>query len=122
MNRPEGLGDAGSALWADLVAGQDLRPSTASLALQACRLADQLDALHGQMLSGEFLRVVVDDLGEVELVVNKPVVQFRQSALALRQILASLGVAALPARKQERSFLDELAERRASRESAADAQ
>ncbi|ALY07635.1 terminase small subunit [Gordonia phage Howe] len=86
------FGDAGSALWADLAAESDPF-SLLVLIIEACRLADRL-AKFDELLRGDIdtwarltHRTLTDDY---ELKIDSASAEARQTAGALRQILAEV--------------------------------
>lgn len=119
---PTGLRDRGRALWISL--GQTVGTPAGELALEACRLADRLEQLDCYLGGRDaWLDLVekVEGSGRYEIVVDKALDQARQQALAFKQLLADLGVTAVPAAPPERakSPLDQLREARARREQKA---
>lgn len=116
---PAGLGTRGRRLWRDVVAEGEPGPAAQVLLEEACRIADRLDRLDA-VLSGDrdaWMRFhVSDDGAEVTVVVDKPLSEARQQAVALRQLVAELrqGTAEKPS-GQEGSIVDQLAARRAAR-------
>lgn len=110
---PAGLRDRGRALWSSL--GQTAGTAAGELALEACRLADRLERLDA-MLTGraDWFEMVQVDEGVFVLRVDSLLDQGRQQALAFKQLLAELGITAVPAAPVEpaKSPLDQLRERR----------
>lgn len=112
---PTGLRDRGRALWISL--GQTVGTPAGELALEACRMADRLEQLDCYLGGRDaWLDLVekVEGSGRYEIVVDKALDQARQQALAFKQLLADLGVTAVPAAPVEpaKSPLDQLRERR----------
>lgn len=112
---PAGLRDRGRALWISL--GQTVGTPAGELALEACRLADRLEQLDCYLGGRDaWLDLVekVEGSGRYEIVVDKALDQARQQALAFKQLLADLGMTAVPAAPVEpaKSPLDQLRERR----------
>jgi hypothetical protein len=59
---PEGLGEAGLALWQHVVGEFDLQPAEAALLVQACRTVDELEAISEALADGP--AVVVGSTGQ----------------------------------------------------------
>ena len=112
------LGARGLTLWDEVSEGRDLDGASAVLLLNACRIADRLDELTGEI--GSRLTVTNDKGDEVA---SPLLTEHRQQLMTLNQILKSLGVGRLPERAaKEASFLDDLQRRRRDRQSASKAQ
>jgi hypothetical protein len=110
---PAGLRDRGRALWSSL--GQTAGTAAGELALEACRLADRLERIDA-MLAGrdDWFEMVEVEQGTFVLRVDNLLDQGRQQALAFKQLLAELGITAVPAAPvgPAKSPLDQLRERR----------
>jgi hypothetical protein len=83
----------GVTLWRDLN-GDTLPPAERVLLEEACRIADRLDKLD-RLLDGDAdtWLTLVEDRGDPDrqtVVVDKPLAEARQQALALKQIVAEL--------------------------------
>ncbi len=125
---PVGLLKRGSALWAALAPARAGDPGALVLLAEACRVADRCERLDA-LLRGrnrEWMRLVVDDRRPRTFVVHMDgaLREARQQQLALRQLLAQLGVGkgdAAPAPETKGSVLDELRRRREERERGAGA-
>jgi hypothetical protein len=93
-------------------------PAQEVLAEEACRLADRLDRLDGLLAGGTtawaFLRPDRDGDG-VTLVVNSAMAEARQGALALRQVVESLGLEPAAPAEVKGGALDQLRARREAR-------
>ena len=108
-------------MWDALSVGRDFDAATSVLVAECCRIADRLERLNG-ILAGkgrEWMSLAEQVDGEqVSIVMDAALSESRQQALALRTIFAQLGVGKLSVAKTKGgSFLDDLAARRASRES-----
>lgn len=96
---PIGLGKRGAKLWAELVADGLLHAGSRVLAEEACRIADRLEALDG-LLRGKrsaWARIkpprewsVENADGDFVLQIDGLLIESRQQANALRQIVATL--------------------------------
>ena len=122
-SQPDGrsrLGQAGSALRESLTQGREFDPAAEALLLEACRIADRLERLD------TFLRGDDREWFELEqkykganatIVVDEALAEARQQANTFRQIIITLGLGKVSAAKAAgRSALDQLADRRASRQ------
>lgn len=105
--RPSDGLSRGETLWRDL-AGDSMGPLERTLLEEACRIADRLDkldrALQGRAVN--WLKLVADseDPTRLIVVIDRPLGEARQHALALKQLLADLraaGVAGKAPRKDE---------------------
>lgn len=115
MEVPEGLGEGGSALWRGLADGRTFDAPTATLVLNACRVADRLDELTAA-IGGEL--TVINDRGDE--VANPLITEHRQQLAVLRQVLTTLGVGKLAAVGNGRpNIVDVLAAKRREREEKA---
>ena len=120
----EHLGQRGKELWANIgqVPGLDIASKT--LVLQVCRIADHLDRLDRILHSKQTWislanEGVPNEDGQINIVMDGALVEFRQQASALSAILNKLGLGkidfdALVARQTE-SRSDELHRKRAER-------
>ena len=110
----EGLGDAGQELWASIHAERSVSGPHKPLVLNACRIADNLERISGELaVSG---LTTVNARGDV--VANPLLVEHRQQLATMRQVLQSLGIEKLLEVVKESSFKDQLAEARKAREAA----
>lgn len=89
MERPEDLHEAGIRLWDGIAASRSIDATTYALVLNACRIADRLD----EMAESTGSLTSENDKGDV--VANPLIVESRQQAMALRQLLSSLGIGEL---------------------------
>jgi hypothetical protein len=117
---PPTLGKAGKELWLGLSAGRDPDAAAAALLLAAAEIADDLARLRGILRGRDKAWVTLaeeaDDLGHVAIVVDGALAQYRSHALALRTIIAQLGLGKLgDVKVKEVSALDQLAAARAAR-------
>ncbi|WP_157631970.1 hypothetical protein [Catelliglobosispora koreensis] len=88
------MDERGAALWSDLHKRGVLTPAARVLAEEACRIVDRLEKLD-HLLSGdaESWIDIVETRGNpelAELVINAPLAEARQQALALKQIFTEL--------------------------------
>lgn len=82
---PAGLASSGRRLWRSVMADYELDCHEELLLLEACRCADRLDALAGE-LTGSVL--TTNGRGEVQA--HPAVVEARAQSLTLARLLASL--------------------------------
>lgn len=117
------LSEPGQRLWDRLAVDHDLDGPAGILAAEACRIVDRLTRLDGALRSkghdwlalSDEVEAVAGTFGavEVRVVVDGVLSEARQQANALRQVLAQLGVSALPERPSEQvGVLSVLRERR----------
>jgi hypothetical protein len=85
---PDGLGEAGRALWVSLSAEFEFGPHELALLAVACRQADDVAALEG--LLGRDGLVVTGSAGQPRL--NAAVTEVRQGRLALAKLLDQLAI------------------------------
>lgn len=131
MAVPDGVSERGGKLYSALSpAGEDAARDV--LALEAARIMDRLDELD-RIIAGkgvlELMRFRLADVFDaeeekrirVEVKFDSVLGEARQQANVLRQILVSLGLGKAEAKQPERkgSPLDEIAKRRAARQSRA---
>lgn len=110
---PEGLGNAGAALWTDVCKERVLSAANKILLLNACRIADNLDRLNDATPAH---RVVSENHLGTECI-HPTISEFRQQVTALQNILSKLGVADLPAEGGGgNGFFDQLAAKRRERD------
>lgn len=120
VDAPKHLGSAGKALYVGLSTGRTPDAAASVLLLAAAEIADDLARLRG-ILRGrdkEWLKLAeeADDLGHVAIVVDTALAQYRSHALALRTIIAQLGLGKIgDVASKEVSALDQLAAARAAR-------
>lgn len=120
VDPPATLGERGASLWRGLRKEGSFGPPEVVLVMEACRIADRLDKLDDLIIGGSETWIdlieTYEGSGIADVVINKPLAEARQQALALKQILAELrqmrGVSAGDSGGDE---LDELAARRAAR-------
>lgn len=96
MSVPVDLRVRGKAIW--LSFGADALPAGhRALVHEACRLADTLDKLDGLLGQREdaWLKILLDDLGEVTLVIDTLLSERRSQALAFKQIMTEIRMAGL---------------------------
>lgn len=125
MDAPGGLSERGQALWVALDAGLDLSGPQGVLAHEACRIADRLAGLDDVIAGRGVLQLMRfrslfdlddDDERHFTITVDSVLSESRQQQLALKQVLAALGVEKAPAAKTSGgSVLDQLAARRAGK-------
>lgn len=109
-----GLETHGQEVYDALVDGRDLNAAHKAIALNAARLADKLDELHAALEDAPL--TVVNSQGTETA--NPLITESRMLTNTLSQILGKLGVSALPEKTSgEKTILDDLASRRAKRES-----
>lgn len=125
MKAPKGLSKRGTALWTTLDGLFDLTGPQGILAHEACRLADRLEKLD-LLLSGnikEWARIKEARFegDDTVLIINSAASEARQQQLALKQLLAAIGVKDAPAARisENKSALDELSKRRDARNAGA---
>lgn len=92
---PPTLDLSGLALWREVTAEGKLPPLQRVLLLEACRMADRLDKLDGQLLGvdREWLKIEFDERGDTDtvfLVIDKALAEARLQATALKQIVAEI--------------------------------
>ena len=87
------LGASGRELWDAVHDARDVQPHFKALLLNACRIADRLDAIAAELLEHP-LTVTLYDRSDnpINEVANPLLGEHRQQSLALRQILASMGI------------------------------
>lgn len=106
----------GQSIYESLTEGRDATAAHKAMALNAARIADTLDAIQLELAINPQL-IVINSQGT--RTANPLITEARQLTAALSQILAKLGVAALPDTKPtEKTKRDELAEKRANRRRA----
>lgn len=96
---PEGLGEAGRALWVSLTSVYVFTAYELLILDQACRLADSVDALAAAVEQDGV--VVLGAAGQKRL--NAAVVELRQARLGMAKLL---GMLALPSSEDERPMSD----------------
>lgn len=95
MSAPTGLQDRGRSLWAALEEARDLTGGNWHLAEEACRIADRLDGLD-RILTAEnktwahFRSLPNGDGATYKLIITGALMEARQQAIVLRQIVAGL--------------------------------
>ncbi len=97
----------GRRLWRALTADGEPPALEVPLIEELCRLVDRLDRFDG-MVNGRdraWLQLQLDDLGEVEVVVDKVLAEARQQQATFKQLLSELrqlrGAAASPAKSTQ---------------------
>jgi len=107
---PSGLADRGVRLWADSIAArEDWSPGDRLLLEEACRLADRLDRLDA-LLSGDLkawasIEWPFED-APAALVISSVMIEARQSAAELRQMVKQLAIPAVAAAAKPKSRLE----------------
>jgi hypothetical protein len=89
---PAGLSTGGRALWKSITDLHVLDPVQEVQLLEACRAKDRLDQLD-QLLRGDadtWCRLVGDDMGGLELVIDKALDRANTTANLFKQLLAAL--------------------------------
>jgi hypothetical protein len=125
QSAPPGLDERGAQLWSDLRKRGEFGPTERVLIEEACRIVDRLEKLD-RLLTGDAESWIdlISKRGDPELaevVINAPLAEARQQALALKQIfteLRQLGVLAAAdpnAKPKAEGGDDELAARRKAR-------
>lgn len=107
---PAGLGLAGIDLWIGVSAGRELDAAGKVLLLNACRIADRLNALDSE-IGGRLLSY--NQRGDE--VINPLISEHRQQFSTLAGILARMGLGELSVVSSGADKWDELAARRAER-------
>ncbi|MBB3752597.1 hypothetical protein FHT44_005109 [Mycolicibacterium sp. BK634] len=108
------LGERGQEVYDALTKGREVSGAHKAMALNAARLADTLDRIDTEFALSPHLTV---ENGQGTITINPLIAESRQITGSLMQILAKLGVAALPEPKSgEKSARDQLAEKRAKRQ------
>ncbi len=127
MPAPTGLQQRGQAIWASYKA-DGLPASLSALVEETARTADRLDKLDA-LLAGrrdDWASIVLDEMGEVTLVVDKLLGEARQQQMAFKQLLMELRQAGLKPEMTEKTedkpqgrggIVDELRRRREARQS-----
>ncbi len=110
---PAGLGLAGIDLWISVSGDRVLDAASKVLLVNACRIADRLDALDSE-IDGRLLSF--NQRGDE--VINPLISEHRQQYATLAGILARMGLGELPRPSTGDSKWDELARKRAEREAA----
>ena len=85
---PDGLRDAGGALWRNVRRDYQLRPDEEQLLLAACRTLDEIDRL--QVALDESAPTVPGSRGQVRA--HPLVRELREHRLALKQLLGASGI------------------------------
>ena len=120
VDAPKHLGPAGKALYVGLSTGRDPDAAASVLLLAAAEIAADLARLRGILRGRDkqwlTLAEEADDMGHVAIVVDGALSQYRSHALALRTIIAQLGLGKIgDVASKEVSALDQLAAARAAR-------
>lgn len=108
---PPGLSDAGRELWVNVSTGRKLDAPSRVLLLNACRIADRLDALDAE-IDGRLISY--NQRGDE--VINPLISEHRQQYSTLAGILSRMGLGELPRPSTGDSKWDELESRRLERE------
>ncbi len=108
MDGSECLGVSGSALWAAIHGSRDVRPEHKVLVLNACRIADRLDEL-----SGNVPLTVLNAKGDE--VANPVFTEHRMQLQTLKTIMSALGIDRLSVSDSGPSLEDALAKAREAR-------
>jgi hypothetical protein len=85
---PNGLAAGGRKLWRDVLAGFELRPDEERMLIAACRTVDELARLERALKNAK--PVVAGSKGQDR--VNPLFGEVRAHRLALRQLLAAIGI------------------------------
>lgn len=85
---PDGLGEAGQALWREVRADWELRPDEDRLLHAACRTLDEIERMQATLADAS--PVVTGSKGQVRP--HPLIAEVRAHRLALRQLLASVDV------------------------------
>lgn len=111
------LTERGQAVYDALIKGRgEVSAAHEAMALNAARMAATLDAIEEELAICPELTVINS---QGTRTINPLISEARMLTGALAQILSKMGVSALPEREQtEKSRVDQLAERRAQRQSA----
>ncbi|WPH57623.1 hypothetical protein [Mycobacterium phage WXIN] len=116
MDLTADLSERGKELYDSIIKDRELNAAQKIMALNAARMADTLDRIENELAAYPNLTVINSQGTET---INPLISEARMLTGALSQILAKMGVAALPdAESQERSAIDDLAGRRAERQAA----
>lgn len=109
------LGSSGRELWDAVHDARDVQPHFRALLLNACRIADRLDELTEQIALEPVMITLYDKNGDEINKIAQPLFgEHRQQSLALRQILASMGIDKLDkSPTSDRTIEEALAEFRA---------
>lgn len=126
MAAPDGLGERGSSMWVSLTEGREWDAAWEVLVLEACRIADRLDGLN-EVIEGKgvlrlmhFRHLITGDESKIEMTVDAVLMEAREQAGALRQIVNQLKLGQASGKQTgKRSALDDLAAKRDDRRSAA---
>lgn len=86
--KPSGLGDAGAALWADLVGPYEFRPDELRVLEAACREVDLIAAMEAELQGADF--TVRGSQGQP--VANPMLGELRQHRALLDRLLRSLAL------------------------------
>lgn len=126
--KPSGLGARGSALWRSLGGDTTTDGARAVLIAEAARMADQLEKLD-QIIAGDdatWLQLDIPEGRPIKLVIpiQAAIAERRQSLTVFRHVLAQLGIGTpnggvAGTESPKGADVDDLAERRAARRSAA---
>jgi len=108
---PAGLNLAGIDLWIAVSADRELNAPSKVLLLNACRIADRLDALDAE-IDGR----LISQNSRGDEVINPLISEHRQQYATLAQIFSKMGLGELPKPSTGNSRWDELEKKRAERE------
>lgn len=105
MNVPE-LGDAGTRLWNGIAETRSIDATTYALVLNACRIVDRLDEMQEYIADSPL--VMENDKGDN--IANPLIIEHRQQSMALRNLLAALGIGKLSEvmEDEEGSMMDQI--------------
>ena len=113
----DALGDSGRRLWNGVKATRKIEVPHEALLFNACRIADHLDKLAGEI--GVSSLTVENSRGDE--IANPLLTEHRQQLLALRQVLSALGIGALDKSSSGRvGIADRMAQQRQKREEEAE--
>jgi hypothetical protein len=106
--------EAGLELWTSISSQRELDAASKVLLINACRIADRLDALDSE-IGGRLISY--NQRGDE--VINPLISEHRQQYATLASILSKMGLGELPKAQAGESKWDELAKKRAERAKAA---
>ena len=110
---PAALLEAGRGLWVSISGERELDAASRVLLLNACRIADRLDALDSE-IDGR----LTSENHRGDTIINPLISEHRQQYATLAGILSKMGLGELPKPSSGSSKWDELAAKRAAREAA----
>lgn len=103
------LGPSGRELWDAVHDSRDVQPHFKALLLNACRIADRLDQISVELAEHPLTVTLYDRSNTPINEVAQPLLgEHRQQSLALRQLLASMGIDKLEKSMVSEKSLQEL--------------